>query len=171
MWCVVDVVPRGGRREMGSGGGQWSSQSLRTADKIHPHHFGACPCLYGKIEHTQGKSYPCPPGASPPAIPLRPSPKLCERPEQGKISASLSGLSVLVKLDFKVGRTGRSWMLPTAGHAAIQKWQNEEQQPPSATTLDGPRLLHTSSNIATRPRATPQCAWKRLKLERMISNA
>jgi hypothetical protein len=35
----------------------------------------------------------------------------------------------------------------------------------------GPRLLHVSSNIATRPRATPQCAWKRLKLERMISNA
>jgi hypothetical protein len=95
------------------------SQSLRTTG-LTPTTSARCPCLYGKIEHRQGKSYPCPRGSisHQPFLRGRPE-KLCERPEQGKISASLSGLS-----DFKVGSDRPTMgLLPTAGHAAMQPFR------------------------------------------------
>lgn len=123
------------------------SQSLRTTG-LTPTTSARCPCLYGKIEHRQGKSYPCPRGSifHQPFLRGRPE-KLCERPEQGKISASLSGLS-----DFKVGSDRPT--MDCCQLLAMQPCSHSElaeQGPATAirnTTLDDPRLLHFSSNMA-----------------------
>jgi len=98
--------------------------------------------------HAQGKSYPCQRHLlkQPSATLL--SPKLCGRPEQGKISAAWP------RCDSRLIGHADLACWPSGGHVAIQTYQSKERtgfNHSSTPTLEElPRSLMVISNAPTR---------------------
>jgi hypothetical protein len=137
----------------GSGGGQWShNQSLRTTG-LTPTTSARALVYMGKSSTGKERATHAHGGASPTshssAAVLK---SYVSGPNRERSLRLCQGC-----LTSRLGRTGRQWIAANCwpcSHAAIQNWQNKDQQPPSATQ----RLmtLDSSTSRATWPRATPQ---------------
>jgi hypothetical protein len=152
------VVSRGGRREV-EGGGEWSSQSLtgRTTG-LTPTTSARALVYMGKLStrkeratHAHGSiSTSHSSAAAPKSYVSGPNRERSLRLCQGCLTwwcrfSRLPGWSDRPTMD----DAAKCW---PRSHS---EWADKEQQRPSATTLDDPRLLRFSSN-KDRELATPQ---------------